>query len=400
MRSHSPAHSPYLAIILALLGALGPFSIDTYLPAFPAMAADLHTSALAIQQSLTAYLAPFAAMVLWHGPLSDRFGRRPVILLALLVYAFASLLCMVAPDVEMLWLGRALQGISAGAGIVVGRAVVRDCFDGADAQRLMARVAILFAISPAVAPILGGWIFSLLGWRAVFGFLALFGAALFVFAWRKLPETLPPTQRHSLHPAMLGRAYWRAFTHRNFLFLCLALAFNFGGFFIYVLSAPAFLIDHLHVSPQGFGWLFVPAVAGMMAGSFVSGRLAGRLRPHHTVMAGLAAMMTSALANVVVNLTLPPGLPQSVMPIAAYTFGMALAMPSLTLLALDNFPKQRGLAASCQSFIHLGSNTMLAAVIAPAVSGATLGLALTMAAAVMLGAGCYAISRQPALGAR
>lgn len=388
-----PQTIPYLASVLALLAALGPFSIDTYLPAFPAMAQSLAASELQIQQTLTAYFLPFSFMVLWHGALSDRFGRRPVILLSLLVYALASLVCMIASSVEMLWLGRALQGISAGAGVVVGRAIVRDCLDGADAQRLMARVAILFAVSPAIAPIVGGWIFALAGWRAVFAFLAIFGFGLLLLTWRRLPETLALEHRHSLHPVTLAQSYGRAFGHRQFLLLCAALACNFGGFFIYVVSAPAFLMKHLGVSPQGFGWLFVPAVVGMMGGSWLSGRLAGKMSAQRTAVRGFGAMGLAALGNVVLNFLAPPGLPWSVLPIGVYTFGMALAMPSLTLLALDIFPRQRGLAASCQSFIQLGGNVASAAIIAPLVWGSTRDLAASMLVWLLLGCVCFAAAR-------
>lgn len=381
-----------------MLAAIGPFAIDTYLPAFPTIARSLATSDLHVQQTLTAYLAPFAFMTLWHGSISDALGRRVVVLASLLGFAAASAVCMFAPSIEILWLGRALQGITSGAGMVVGRAIVRDLLSGPEAQRLMARVAMIFAISPAIAPIIGGWIYVALGWRATFGFLLLFGLLLFILCWRYLPETLPPENRHSLHPVRLGRAYLHAFTHRQFLLLIAALSLNFGGFFLYVLAAPKFLIDHLGVSPQGFATLFVPTVLGMVIGSFLSGRLAGKITPLATVSIAYAIMLSAAVLNVLLNVFGTPGLPQSILPIPLYNIGMALAMPNLTLLGLDQLP-QRGLAASCQSFAQSLVTSLAAAFFVPLVWGSTLSLALGMAGFLGLGLICFlAFASKPHAG--
>ncbi|MCK7501846.1 MAG: multidrug effflux MFS transporter [Comamonadaceae bacterium] len=258
-----------LAPLLAALAAIGPFSIDTYLPAFPAIGRDLGASQIEVQQTLTAYLVPFGFMILWHGAFSDALGRRRVILVTLFLFALSSLVCAFATGIEMLWLGRALQGMCAGSGMVVGRAIIRDVLhDGPAAQRLMSTVAVMFGLAPAIAPVIGGWIFAALGWRAVFGFLVLFGGALFALCYFFMPETLPPQKRQSLHPAWLARSYLGVFSHGEFLLLSGALAFNFSAFFIYVLSAPVFLMQHLRLSPQEFGWMFIPGVVGMMGGSF------------------------------------------------------------------------------------------------------------------------------------
>ena len=384
---------PLLAGLLAALTALGPFSIDTYLPAFQAIGAGLSASPLEVQQTLTAYMLPFTLMILWHGPLSDTLGRRRVILAGLAVFGLASLLCMVATDIHMLWLGRGLQGMSSGAGIVVGRAVIRDLLHGPDAQRMMAHVAVMFALAPAIAPVLGGWIYTGFGWRAVFAFLALLGLALFVLSWRYLPETLDESQRHSLHPVLLGRAYVEVLSSAPFVLLTLAVGFNFGGFFIYVLSAPVFVMRYLHLGAQEFGWMFLPTVAGMMTGSFLSGRLAGHLSPGRTVAAGYAVMLAAAALNLAVNRWLPPGLPQSVLPICVYNLGMALTMPSLTLMALDIFPARRGLASSCQSFIQSALTSLTSAAVVPFFWSAPHFLAGGMAVYLILGLVSFQVYR-------
>ena len=374
-----------IALLLAALSALGPFSIDTYLPSFHDIGQTLHATPLEVQQTLTAFLLPFAIMTLWHGAISDALGRRRVILVMLALFALASAGCLFATRIEHLWLLRALQGISAGAGIVISRAIVRDLFDGPPAQRLMSHITMMFALAPAVAPVIGGWLQSWFGWRSVFAFLALITVALWLACWRLLPETLPPERRQSLHPAYLGRSYWKVLTSPAFLLTSGALAFNFAGFFVYVLSAPVFLMRHLGVAETGFLWLFGPAMVGLMSGAWLSGRLAGKISLPRTIAGGYLIMGTAALLNIGLNLALPPSLPLSVLPIFIYVFGMALAMPCLTLIALDPYPEQRGLAASCQTFLQSGFNALAAGLIAPALWGSTLTLALGMGGLLLAG---------------
>lgn len=382
-----------LAPLLAALAAIGPFSIDTYLPAFPAMGESLGASAVAVQQTLTAYLITFAFMMLWHGALSDALGRRRVLLWAHALYTLASLFCAFATSIEMLWLGRALQGLSAGAGMVVGRAIVRDVLDGPAAQRLIAHIGMMFALAPAVAPVLGGWVHAFFDWHAIFVFLALYGAVLFFAIQRYLPETLPPEQRQSLRPGPLLRAYREVFSHRGFLALAGALALNFNGFFLYVLSAPAFLMGHLGVSPQGFLWLFGPAMAGMVVGNFLSARLAGEVSPGRTIALGYGLMLAAAAANVGINLAMEPRLPWAVLPVGLYVVGVALAMPSLTLRILDLFPQRLGLISSCQGVTQTAVNALTAALLAPLAWGSALTMAWAMAAFLLLGLAAFALRR-------
>jgi DHA1 family bicyclomycin/chloramphenicol resistance-like MFS transporter len=377
--------SPLIPAILAALAMIGPFSIDTYLPAFPAIAADLGATQLQVQQTLTAYLLPFAIMMLWHGALADALGRRRVILGGLVVYILASLFCAFATRIEYLWLGRALQGVSAGVGMVVSRAIVRDLLDGPAAQRLMAHISIIFAVAPAIAPIIGGWIHAWFGWHGIFVFLCVFGTALWLATLLWLPETLPPEQRQSLHPRHLWHSYTSVFSDGEFMRLSASMALNFNGMFVYVLSAPVFLIKHLGVSPQGFGWLFIPGVGGMMCGALLSGRLAGKLSARRTIALGYLIMGLAVAVNLAINLLLPPGLPWSILPFPIYTFGMALAMPSMQLLALDLYPEKRGLASSCQAVVQTGANVLTAAVLAPLLWTSPLTLACGMAGFFTLG---------------
>ena len=387
-QTHSPTRTAPprgIAYLLAALSALGPFAIDTYLPSFHDIGQSLHATPLEVQQTLTAYLIPFSIMALWHGAISDAFGRRRVLLVSLALFGLAQFGCVFATRIEHLWALRTLQGVLAGSGIVISRAIVRDLFDGAAAQRLMSQITMMFALAPAIAPVVGGRLQFWFGWQAVFAFQALMTAAVWLACWRLLPETHPHERRQPLHAGYLARTYWKVLTSPEFLLACGGLAFNFAGFFLYVMSAPEFLMHHLGLPETAFFWLFGPAMAGLMSGAWISGRFAGKLSMQQTIVRGYLVMGVAVIANISLNLWLPPMLPWSVVPIFIYTFGMSLAMPCLTLMALDPFPEQRGLAASCQMFLQSMANGLVAGMLAPALWVSTRSMAFGMGALMLLG---------------
>jgi MFS transporter, DHA1 family, multidrug resistance protein len=380
-----PISTPLLATVLAGLAMIGPFTIDTYLPSFPAMGRDLAITPAQLQQTLSIYFIPFAFMTLLHGTLSDAFGRRPVILAGLVVYIAASVGCALAPGFGQLLAFRALQGLSAGVGMVVGRAMIRDSFEGHEAQRLMSLVTMIFGLAPAIAPVIGGWLQGWFGWQSVFLFLALYGLVLFVVCWARLPETHPPAAREPFAVAPLAKSYVRLGSDPLLLLLCFAVGLNFAGFFIYIVSAPAFVYDLLGLNETQFAWLFVPGIAGVMFGAFLSGRAAGRLAPVRTVATGYAIMFGAAAFNLAYSAAAEPALPWSVLPVMVYTTGMALAMPSITLLALELFPRNRGMTSSLQGFFHSLLSGVSAGLISPLVSHSDLTLALGMTGLLTLG---------------
>ncbi|HTN64621.1 MAG TPA: Bcr/CflA family efflux MFS transporter, partial [Burkholderiaceae bacterium] len=219
--------SNLLALILAGLAMLGPFAVDTYLPAFPNIQAALHASPLEVQQTLTAYMFSFAVMILWHGALSDAFGRRNIILGSLALFALATLGCAASHSVGYLWAFRMLQGISAGAGVVIGRAIIRDLYADAAASRLLSLVTMIFSIAPAIAPILGGWIVKLFDWRSIFLFLFAYTVLLLWICYKRLPESLPLDQRQAFNVEFLVRSYSRIFRSPLFHLKAGTVAFNF-----------------------------------------------------------------------------------------------------------------------------------------------------------------------------
>ncbi|MBU1236294.1 MAG: multidrug effflux MFS transporter [Gammaproteobacteria bacterium] len=389
-----------LAFLLAAMTAIAPFSIDTYLPAFPEMGTSLGATPIEVQQTLAIYMAAFAFMMLWHGALADALGRKRVLLVAFAIYVAASLVCVFAASIEVLWFGRMLQGMSAGAGMVLSRAIIRDLLEGPAAQRMIAHTGMIFAIAPAIAPVIGGWIHAFFGWHAIFIFLACYGVALFAAVHFLLPETLPPERRQSLHPGPLARAYFEVFTHPPFLALALTVALSFNGFFIYVVSAPKFLLEHVGVSERGFLWLFGPAMLGLMGGNWLSAHLAGQVSSRRTIGLGFAIMIAAAIVNLALNLWLPPTLPWAVLPQAVYLFGVAVAMPVLTLRILDLFPDRRGLISSCQGATQTGMNAITAAVLAPMFWDTTLSLATSMVLFLAVGLAAFSFRRFGGNGSR
>jgi DHA1 family bicyclomycin/chloramphenicol resistance-like MFS transporter len=364
-----------LALLLATLSMIGPFSIDTYIPAFAGIAQSLGATPVQMQQTLSAYLLAFALMNLFHGALADSFGRRPVVLVGMTVFALASLGCALSQSVGQLVLFRALQGMSAGAGMVVSRAVIRDMFPPHEAQRVMSQVTLFFGLAPAIAPIIGGQLFVWLGWPSIFGLLALIGLGLSLLMGARLPETLDPAQRQPFSVAHLMRGYVQLGGSARFMALSVASGVPFNGMFLYVLSAPVFLGEHMHLAPTQFFYLFLMTIGGIMGGAWLSGRLAGRISPHRQVRHGFQIMGGVGLLNVVLNALLPIS-PWWALPIlGVYSLGWAMMVPVVTLLVLDQAPERRGMASSLQACIGSVANALVAGALAPLVMHSLMGLA-------------------------
>jgi len=363
--------------VLASLASLAPFAIDTYLPAFHVMTNDLETTPHAIQQSLTFYLLPYALMTLFHGAISDAIGRIDTIKIGLGIFILGSLTAAFANSVEMLWLGRILQGAGGGAGNVVARAMVRDLFQGPEAQRVMATIQMLFGIAPAIAPMIGGLLLSI-HWHSIFIFLALYASISLVAAIKYLPETMPPFKRVSFSFSAVTHRYKTIFSDKEFLLLVIALGANFSGFFLYVLSSPIFVVDHLGLTSAQFGYLFIPTVSGMIFGSYLSKKAAGNLSHKKTIRFSYLWMGLIVITNVLycaffdINRSINIGF------IALYNIGMSLAMPILSIAALDRFEKIRGTASSGQAFIQMLLSTVSAGLIVPFLWFSPLGLSLGM----------------------
>jgi DHA1 family bicyclomycin/chloramphenicol resistance-like MFS transporter len=280
-----------------------------------------------MQQTLSAYLFGFAFMNLFHGALSDSLGRRPVVLWGIAIFTLASVGCALSETISQLVFFRALQGLSTGAGIVVSRAVIRDMFAPAEAQKVMSQVTIYFGVAPALAPMIGGWLFVHLGWHSIFWFLTAMGAALWIANYKLLPETLHLSQRQPFEAKHLMRGYWQLGSSPRFLLLAVASGVPFNGMFLYVLSAPAFLGDHLQLAPSQFFWFFALTISGIMAGAWTSGRMAGRIPPKQQIRYGFLIMLVVSLLNVTANVFFAAHVAWAMFPIAVFAFGWALMVP-------------------------------------------------------------------------
>jgi DHA1 family bicyclomycin/chloramphenicol resistance-like MFS transporter len=375
-----------LAFLLGGLAMFGPFSIDTIFPAFPQIGAQLGATPVEMQQTISVYLIAYAVMSVVHGPLSDAIGRRRVILGGLAIFVLASVGCALSRTLGVLLVFRAIQGLSAGVGLIVGRTVIRDLLHGDDAQRLMSQVSMIFGVAPAIAPIIGGWIIGAHRWPVIFWFLVGFSVLLWLATWFALPETHPPAARLSLQPRRLVRDYVSIFFNPRFQRLAAAGAFNFGALFLYIASAPAFVLDILHLNARSFAWFFVPMISGMMLGAFVSGRTAGRMSGRTQSKIGFICCGIAVVANLLYNLLVAhPSVPWAVLPMMLNAFGVGLVFPILTLAILDMYPRQRGAASSLQAFTSLVSNALIAGVLSPLLSRVPTHLALGAAVFAFLG---------------
>jgi DHA1 family bicyclomycin/chloramphenicol resistance-like MFS transporter len=373
-----------LVVILAALSMLGALSIDAYLPALPTIARDLSTTLPAVQQTLTVYLFAFAFMTLFYGTLSDSFGRRPVILYSLVCYFVSSLGAACAPTLGWLLFFRLLQGLSAGAGSVVGRAMVGDLFSGAEAQRIMSYISAVFGLAPALAPILGGWLLAACGWKSIFYFIAFFTQALLLACLGSLPESLAPEKRHAFRFNIILRHYLEVGSHAKFLLRSLGIATTFVGIMVYIASAPVYIITLLHLSVKDFGWLFVTLIAGMTLGSMTSGHFSHRLRPGIVIQIGYAFMIASVVASLIYTSLFSACIPWAIIPHFFYGFGMAFATPAMTVLTLEMFPKVKGLPSSLQGFIFMTIFALISGLFTPLLFGSAFRLAVGAAVGVVI----------------
>ncbi|WP_167631973.1 multidrug effflux MFS transporter [Mariprofundus ferrooxydans] len=380
MRGNKASVGLPLSLVVAALATVAPFTIDTYLPSFPDIGTELSATHAQMQLTLSLYLFAAATSTLIYGPLSDGFGRRRIIMAALLIYVAASIGCALTATVDQLILLRIGQGLSASAGMVIGRAMVRDVYHGADAQRVMSRVMLLFAIAPAIAPVIGGWLHDMFGWHSVFLFLALVAAALFLMIWLGTGETLAAEKRQSIHPLVIARSYARALRHRHFLALVFCFALMFSGFFIYVAGAPVVIYGFLGLGVNDFWMLFVPCVAAIMIGAQLSGWLAGRFSATRTVRIGLGLLLAASMVNLMQSLWLAATPLSVIAPLALYVLGMALTMPNLNVMALDCFPHNRGMASAMQSFVQMAFTALVVGAVVPLVT-----VSLTMMTLCMFG---------------
>ncbi len=378
-------------IILGLLIGLSPFAVDMYLPSLPTIGADLGASPELVQQTLSVYLACFALPQLFFGPLSDALGRRVTLLLGLTVFMAGSLLCVAARDIGELILARGLQGIGAAAVLVTVPALVRDRFAGDEFARMMGFIMLVMALAPLVAPLVGGLVLSLSGWRSIFLVLAglgLIGLLLFV---RYLGETLPPERRESLRPRRLLANYGSLLKHRPSLSFMLCGGFGFAGMMAFLTASPFVYIDLYGISAQNYGLLFSLNILTMMVFTALANRFVRRIGVHR--MLGLG-MLVLALASVIMGGLAAWGAPPLVVLVASImlfvgTNGMVSA--NTMALVMNRFGHISGSASAMAGFLRFGIGALAGVLVGVLHDGTIRPLLIAMVGCGVLAVAFYGI---------
>jgi len=350
-------------LLLTALVAFGPVSTDLYLPSLPAMTGAFGTEVAQVQLTLSVFIAGFAVSQILFGPVSDRFGRRPVLLVGLSVYLIASIGAVFASGIDDLITWRFVQGVGAGSGPVLARAVVRDLYEGDAAARVLSFMSSAMALAPLVAPIFGGQLQILFGWEANFIVLAIFGGAVLAATWIKLNETNRFMDSQALNPGRLLSNYLALLRHRGFLGYTLVVSFAYAGLFCFISGSSFVLIDVLHVPTEYFGFCFAAVVAGYASGSFVTGKL--------TATWGIPKLITLGSALALVAGSVLSGLAWAgvetlwaiIVPMPAVFFSLGFCLPTGTAAALKPFPKIAGSASSLMGFIQLSTGALAGAAV-------------------------------------
>ncbi|MEP1471402.1 MAG: multidrug effflux MFS transporter [Halieaceae bacterium] len=355
-----PHDSPQLLALLAAMVALGPLTVDMYLPAMPQMMVALNTDIAHMHMTLSAYLGGFAVFHLACGPLADRFGRRPLLIAGTALFVLASAGCAVADTVDELFWYRFLQGVGACVGPTLARAVVRDVFGADRAARALSIIAMLMAMAPAVAPALGGIMLLYLPWNSIFVFLALYGGCIMLLVYRYLEETLPV--RQSLHPARIGRNYVELLLNRYFVAVAVASSLIYGGLLVYLSSSSFIFITMFGLPAEYFGLIFISSVIGYMLGSALSARLSRQLTSERVMLTGVSLAAASCAAMWLAHDLRPDSMLALIVPMVAYSAALGLVLPHAMAIALRPFPHIAGTASSLFGFVQMALSASATAV--------------------------------------
>lgn len=374
----SSAQPAGLTILLGALSAFGPVSVDLYLPAFPALADDFGVRESDIQLTLTACLAGLALGQVLAGPVSDALGRRRPLLVGLAAYVAASLGSALVGSVYALVGLRVIQGLGGAASIVIARAVVRDLYTGAAAARFFSMLMLVIGVAPILAPVIGAQLLDVMAWQGLFLILAGYGAALFVAAAYRLPETLPPERRRDLGLGHTLRTLERLGTDRSFVGYSLSAGLAFAAMFAYISGSPFVLQDIYGLSPQLYGAVFALNALGIVAASQLSARLVGRIPPRRLLEAGLALAAAGGLTLLAVVWAGGVGLPGVLPSLFVTVASVGLVMPNSVALALSEHPDDAGSASGLLGVMQF----LLGALVAPLVGLWGSGTALPMAAVI------------------
>lgn len=383
-----PTLTPLLLALLALLSAFTPLSIDMYLPALPVIAVDLRGTAGDIQLTLSAFIIAFGLGQVFYGPAGDRFGRRPVILVGLVIYVVATIGCAFAAEAGQLVVLRLLQGLAACGGVVLSRTMVRDLAEKDQAARAMSLMMACTSIAPMLAPLIGGQVLWFFGWRAIFWVLAGIGAVAFAAAWLRLPETLRPEYRQPLHLGSILRRFGELFRHRAFLGFALTGTFQFSALMSFLSGSPFVFIEKYGVSPRMFGVIFGGMVVFMTLGSLLNARFvpvfgAGRIMRYAAIVPAVAGTTALVLGHVEARYG-TIGLWPFLACFAPQIATISLIGPNSTAMALQRYPHMAGTASSLMGVMQFGIGAIFGAIVGQAFDGTIMPMTSAMGVAGIL----------------
>ncbi len=340
-----------LTALLAALTAIGPLSTDLYLPSLPDIGHAFDVTAPRVQLTLSAYLIGFAAGQIVYGPFSDRLGRRPVLLVAVIIFCAASLICTLAPSIDILIAARFLQAFGAAGAIVLARAMVRDLYSGVRAGKELSVMGAIMAIAPIVGPVIGGVLHTAFGWRSAFAALLAVGIMLGAMAWLWLPETLKLRVAEPLSMRAIMRSYHSLLARRDFLLYVGIVTACYTGLFAWLSSASFILQDIYGLTPLAFAIMFLPSALGFLTGTLIASRIVSRIGINRTIGFGAAALLGGGLAIVAALMLASHSTFSVVLPISLYTVGLGLTFPQAMAGGLSPFPDRAGAASSLLGFI-------------------------------------------------
>ena len=389
-----PPKSIYTTAAIAALVALGPLSTDMYLPAFPAIMDAFSTGMDEVQQTLSVFMLGFALAQLVYGPLSDRFGRKPVLLGGIAIFVASSFGILFVESIETLTLLRLFQAIGGSAGPVLGRAMVRDIHGPRDSARLLSYIGTAMALAPAAAPILGGVMTVWFGWTSIFLFLTLYGLLGLFFLRILVPETAPAGNRPPFAPRNLLTNYGALIRHSRWRWYTLCCSFVFGGLFSFLSGSSFVIIDFLGYSEASFGLFFALIVAGFMVGTLIGGQSVRRLGIDRLVGAGAVIAATSGIAMAVLALLEVYHISAIIIPHMIYMVGVGIVMPQSMAGALAPFPNIAGTSSALLGFIQMSLAAGVGILVGHYHDGSPRSMALSIAAMGILTLFSYRMLRR------
>lgn len=369
-----------MTAVLAMLTALGPLSTDFYLPSLPEIARVMQTDVAGAQATLSSFLFGYAAGQIFWGPLSDRLGRKPILFAGLGLFSLATLACAFAPSIEALTIARAVQALGASGPIVLGRAMVRDLYDGVRAGRELARMGMIMGLVPAIAPVIGGVLQVAFGWRSTFLASLVFGLGLAIVIVTVMPETLQARSQQPLSLAGIFRGFGTLLHNRAFRVYVALTALAYAGLFAFISGSSFVLIGIYGLTPIEYGFSFGFGVLGFITGTIIAQRLVGRRGMDGVISLGVACLAGGGLVMLTCVLSGFGGAAGIVVPMALYACGVGLTMPQAQASAMMPFPDRAGAASSFNGLCQMLLSACVGLLVGHLLKNAALPLPLVMAA--------------------